>query len=249
MHQASVGFHCTECVKGAAKSAPVYTARTLPTEQTWATFLLIGINVAVFLWDITSGGTISNGGGAAYRNGVMTAGLVAYGDWYRLISAGFLHYGFIHLGLNMLALYIVGPQLEKLLGAIRFLTLYFSALLAGSLGAMFVEPNSATAGASGAIFGLFGAALAFQLSNHINIWRSGLGGLILINLVFTFAVPGISKGGHLGGMIGGVIVGYAMFELDRRRQSPWLGVAVAGGLGVACLVTATMLAPQLAIYR
>jgi len=249
MHQAAVGFHCPECVKEGARTAPVYTARTLPSEQTWATFVLIGINVAVFLWDISSGGNISNGGGAAYRNGVMAAPLVAFGDWYRLISAGFLHYGVIHLGLNMLALYVLGPQLERLLGAIRFLTLYFASLLAGSLGAMLVEPNAATAGASGAIFGLFGAALAYQLSNHINIWKSGLGGLILMNLVFTFAVPGISKGGHLGGMIGGTLVGYAMFELERRRQSPWLGVAFACVLGVSCLVAATLLAPQLAVYR
>ncbi len=249
MHQASVGFQCPECVKQGARTAPVYTARTLPSEQTWATFLLIAINVGVFVWDLTTGGTISEGQGAAYRNGVMRADLIAYGEWYRLVSAGFLHFGVIHLGLNMLALYVLGPQLERLLGPARFLTLYFAALLAGSLGALLVTPNALSAGASGAIFGLFGAALAYQLSNKINIWTSGLGGLILINLVFTFTFPGISKGAHLGGMIGGTIVGYAMFELERRRQSPWLGVAVACALGVACLAASIALAPQLAVYR
>jgi membrane associated rhomboid family serine protease len=191
MEQASVGFHCPECVRSAAKRAPVYTVRTLPSTQTWAVFLLMALNVGVFVLGLVGGGSVGNGGGTLYREGVLFVPAVAAGEWYRLITSGFLHYGIIHLGMNRFALYIVGPQLERRLGALQFLALYFTSMLAGSLGAMILSPSGATAGASGAIFGLFGAALAFQLSNKINIWQSGLGGLILINLVVTFAV-GIS---------------------------------------------------------
>lgn len=250
MEQASVGFHCPECVKAGAKRSPVYTARTLPSTQTWAVFLLMGINVAVFLIGLAGGANaMSGGGGSVYVEGVLYAGGVASGEWYRLVSSGFLHYGVIHLGMNMFALYIVGPQLERRLGGLQFLALYFTSMLAGSLGALILSPNAATAGASGAIFGLFGAALAFQLSNKINIWQSGLGGLILINLVLTFTLPGLSIGGHLGGLIGGATAGYAMFELEKRDQSPLLGAGIVAAVGVLYVVAAVALAPQLAQVR
>jgi hypothetical protein len=124
MEQASVGFHCPECVKAGAKRSPVYTARTLPSTQTWAVFLLMGINVAVFLIGLAGGANaMSGGGGSVYVEGVLYAGGVASGEWYRLVSSGFLHYGIIHLGMNMFALYIVGPQLERRLGGLQFLAL------------------------------------------------------------------------------------------------------------------------------
>ena len=105
--------------------------------------------------------------------------------------------------MNMLVLWLVGTQLERVLGHWRYLSLYVAALLAGSFAVMLYDPGILTVGASGAIFGLFGATFAYQRDRGINIMQSGLGGLILINLLITFAIPGISKAGHIGGLIGG----------------------------------------------
>ncbi len=124
---------------------------------------------------------------------------MASGEWYRLFTGAFLHAGIIHIGMNMLVLWLVGNQLERVLGHWRYLSLYMAALLAGSFAVMLYDPGILTVGASGAIFGLFGAMLAYQRDRGINLMQSGLGGLILINLLITFALPGISKAGHLGG--------------------------------------------------
>ncbi len=138
--------------------------------------------------------------------------------------------------MNMLVLWIVGNQLERVLGHWRFLSLYVAALLAGSFAVMLYNPDIITVGASGAIFGLFGAAVAYQRDRGINVMQSGLGGLILINLLITFAIPGISKAGHLGGLIGGALVGFVMFEIDKRVRTQWAGVAVAAAFSVAFLL-------------
>lgn len=245
MTQGSVGFHCPECVRAAAKSAPVYNARTLPMAQPVVTYALMAINVAVFVVDLALAGRITTGTDSAPGTGVLYAYGVYAGEWWRLVTSGFLHYGFIHLGMNMFVLYRIGPQIEQLLGHVQYLALYLSALFAGALGAMLLSPNSATAGASGAIFGLLGAAAAYQISNKVNIWQSGLGMLIAINLGITFLVPGISIGGHVGGMIGGGAVGWAMFELERRRHSALLGIGIAVTLMVVCVAAAIIAAPSL----
>lgn len=245
MTQGSVGFHCPECVREAAKAAPVFTARTLPMAKPYVTYALMAINIAAFVVDLALAGRITTGTDAEPGSGVLFAYGVYAGEWWRLVTSGFLHYGFFHLGMNMFVLYRIGPQIEQLLGQVQYLALYFSALFAGALGAMLLSPNGATAGASGAIFGLLGAAAAYQISNKVNIWQSGLGMLIAINLGITFLVPGISIGGHVGGMIGGGAVGWAMFELDRRRHSPLLGIGIAVTLIVVCLATAVIAAPAL----
>jgi len=245
MTQGSVGFHCPECVREAAKAAPVYNARTLPMAQPYVTYALMAINIAAFVVDLALAGRITTGTDVEPGRGVLFAYGVYAGEWWRLVTSGFLHYGFFHLGLNMFVLYRIGPQIEQLLGQVQYLALYFAAMFAGALGALLLSPNSATAGASGAIFGLLGAAAAYQISNKVNIWQSGLGMLIAINLGITFLVPGISIGGHVGGMIGGGAVGWAMFELERRRHSPLLGIGIAVTLMVVCLATAVIAAPAL----
>lgn len=228
----------------------MYDARSLPGFVPYVTYALIAVNVAVFVGDLVTGGNFMNGQGRPYYDGRIDVVKIVTGEWFRLFTAGFLHYGVIHLSVNMFSLYIIGPQLERLLGRARFITLYVASLLAGSLGALLVTPRGYTVGASGAIFGLLGAALAFQLSNKINVWRSGLGQIILLNLFITFSFSSvISVGGHLGGLAGGAIIGYAMFELDKRDVSPWVGVGVAAVLGVACVIAAVAMAPQLIVIR
>ncbi len=144
---------------------------------------------------------------------------VAGGEWYRLFTGGFVHAGIIHLAMNMFVLWIIGRQMEQVLGPVRYVALYIVALVAGAFAVMLVDPGIITVGASGAIFGLMGAAASYQRSRGINIMQSGLAGLIVLNLVFTFAVPGISIAGHIGGLIGGLATGWLIFELEQRVRS------------------------------
>jgi membrane associated rhomboid family serine protease len=247
MTAASVGFHCPECLHQGAKAAPVYTARTLPGFQPVVTYVIIALNVLVFVAQLaTIGGgnpLTGSGGGDLVQQLILYGPFVAAGEYWRLITGGFLHAGLLHIGMNMYVLWVLGPQLERLFGRFRFAALYIAALLAGSLGVMLAAPLEPTLGASGAIFGLLGAAAAVQLANRVNIWQSGLGTLILINVGISF-LPGISWAGHFGGLLGGGAVGYAMVLLEQRRMPPAVGAAVALGAALLFAVAAILVAPS-----
>lgn len=211
------------------------------------TLTLVGLNVAAFL--VTSASALAGGqsglmeaqgdlvshgwliGAEVNRFGQVVGG-VAGGELYRLLTGGFLHAGLLHLGFNMWVLWILGSQLEPALGRVRFAGLYVSSLLAGSMGVMLTEPLAATVGASGAVFGLMGAAFALQHARGINPWKSGVGGLILLNVLITFAVPGISIGGHLGGLAGGAAVGWTLVQLDRVTRSDAAALAACAAFSV-----------------
>jgi membrane associated rhomboid family serine protease len=268
MYQASVGFHCPECVRQGRQR--VYTARTLPGGgRPVVTMALIAVNVAVFLADAASGSSVAGGG--VIDGLTLDGGLVAFaidpatrstigvdaGEWYRLVTAGFLHDGLIHIGFNMLILWLLGQQLEAGLGRLRFGLVYAVGLLAGSFGVMLLSPNQFTVGASGAVFGLFGAAVVVQRSQGINPFETGLGGLIAINLLITFTLPGISIGGHVGGLIGGAVAGALLIGLAGRlgravpagsrrsaRLSTVLPVVATVAVGVACFVGGVWAAGQ-----
>lgn len=250
MNQASVGFQCPECVQGAARRSPVVRFRDLRGDRPVVTIALIALNVAGFLAVLATGGTIWNGGGTATDQG-MTIGTgvlftrgggsvmfepigVATGEWWRIVTGGFLHAGLFHLGMNMLLLWLLGSQLEPVLGRARFAALYLACLVAGSFGALVVSPTAGTVGASGAVFGLMGAAVVAQRRSGIDVWRNGIGGLVLINLMLTFAVPGIAIGAHVAGLVGGVIVGALVFALDSAVRSAWVGT-------IACLALTAVL--------
>jgi membrane associated rhomboid family serine protease len=247
MTQASVGFHCPECTRSAR--GQVVTAREVLNQTPFVTYGLIAINALFFLvaiataasvgsqvnlWQLPNGGLADWGlllGFGRYTDGSLHG--VATGEWWRIITGGFLHAGILHIGMNMLVLWLLGSQLERAVGPMRFACLYGTSLLAGSLGVLLIDPTAPTVGASGAVFGLMGAAFVYQRSRGIDAWRSGLGGLILLNLVITFMVPGISKGGHLGGLVGGAIVGILMFQLERVTRSAVPAVLVSIGLAAA----------------
>ena len=239
MVQASVGFHCPDCAKQGARNSPVITPRSI-TVQPIVTQVLIGLNALAFVATVAGGGTPMGGGGEVGRDYALmnafrdSSGLrgVAFGEWYRLITGGFLHAGLIHLGMNMLVLWILGSQVERILGHARYAALYLAALMAGSFAVMLAPPipPTFTVGASGAIFGIMGAALAYQRAQRINIWQSGLGGLLVLNLAITFGISGISIAGHIGGLVGGFVTGWVLFQVERRVQNEWVGVAVALGL-------------------
>jgi membrane associated rhomboid family serine protease len=183
-----------------------------------ATIALIAINVVVYLIEIAGGaGGLNNPSGRIVVDLGLYGPFVAEGEWYRLLTSGFLHESLLHIGFNMLLLYFLGRLLEPALGTPRFLVLYFASLLAGSFGVMLLDPNALTLGASGAIFGLAGATFVIARGRGLDAIAGQIGFLIVINLVFTISVPHISIGAHVGGLIGGVICALAIILGDRGR--------------------------------
>ena len=159
------------------------------------------------------------------------------------MTAGFLHAGFFHLLFNMFSLWILGSMLEPAIGRVRFALIFFVSLLAGSFGALLVDPNSLTVGASGGIFGLMGAAVVVMRNRGINIMESGLGLWIGLNLLLTFTVSGISIGGHIGGLVGGALAALVLFDLpDTMRIPPQAANLLCAGLGVAAVVASIAVA-------
>ncbi len=250
MNQASVGFHCPECVKGAGQR--VYTARTMPASTTTAvvTTALVAMNVAIYLVSSAGSGLAEPSFAvqldyALIGRGLSAEGLlgVGEGEWYRLITGGFLHGSLLHLGFNMYVLWILGKQLEPSLGRVGFAAVYVASMLAGSLGVMVLEPDALTVGASGAVFGLFGYAVVAQFVRGINPMQTGLGAVILINLAFTFLVPGISIGGHVGGLLGGLVAGFLHDVVRRKLGAPAaVGIALVAAFGVACALASVVVA-------
>jgi membrane associated rhomboid family serine protease len=237
MTSTPVGMRCPECARQRQR-VPTVRSRT---DEPVLTYVLIGINVAVALGALLGGASATGGGGLGgsglLEDGSVSRASIADGDYWRLLTAGFLHAGFFHLLFNMLSLYILGSILEPAVGRLRFGLIYFVSLLAGSFGALLVEPNSPTVGASGAIFGLMGAAAIVMRNRGLSIMESGLGIWIVLNLVITFTVPNISIGGHIGGLIGGGVCALVLFDLgDRVRLPDAVPAAVCAGLGALAVV-------------
>jgi len=185
---------------------------------------LIGINVGIYLLQLAGGASMNANSGwifehfALFIERIDSSGAVvglAEGEWYRLLTAAFLHYGPIHLAMNMLALWWIGRPLEDWLGPVRYLLLYLVAGIAGSAGALIASPDAVTVGASGAIFGILGAAIVLERQQTYVLGGSAIT-LLVVNLAFTFAVPGISIGGHLGGLAGGALAILALSQFGKR---------------------------------
>lgn len=208
-------MRCPECA-GQTTRVRQGSAAFSSTDAPIVTYILIAINALVFLADLATGaGGFSGSSGQMARDFGLYGPAVGDGEWYRLLTGGFLHANFIHIGFNMFALYILGPLLEPALGRARFAALYFASLLAGSLGVMLLSPNDLTVGASGAIFGLFAAAFVIARGRGLHDVASQLGFLLVINLVITFTMPGISVGAHLFGALGGAICAVLIVAGDR----------------------------------
>lgn len=245
MISAPVGFQCPSCVKGGPQ---VRTLRSLvgPPRLTQA---IIAVNVVVAVLALVEsarqGRTASlfGGGNALALDFALNGGAVAAGEWWRLVTSGFLHYGLLHLGFNMFILLQLGTLLEPALGRVRLGALYATALLGGALGVLLMDPGSLTAGASGAVFGLMGAAVVGMRARGADPMATGLPMLLGINLLLTFTIPGISIGGHLGGLVAGSAAGFVLFATDgtgeaRRRA----GLACCSALGIACAAAALVAA-------
>jgi membrane associated rhomboid family serine protease len=243
MTPSPVGMRCPECAR---QRTPIKTAATITrgAVEPYVTYAIIAICVLAFVGEMAGGAGLGFGraGGTLVEKGALFGPSIEINhEYWRLITNGFLHAGFLHIAFNMYILWILGRMLEPALGHVRFGAIYFTALLAGSFGALIVSPNSLTLGASGAVFGLMGAAVIEYRRRGIGIMESGIGILILLNLGLSFIVPGIAIGGHIGGLIGGTLAALAI-NLGQRYRSLALSlggcvvisaVAVAGALAVA----------------
>jgi membrane associated rhomboid family serine protease len=224
---------------------------------------LIALNVLVYVAELLQGSGVSATKGSIYQNGALLAngvkvgdtlaGLpahvpfpnlvgVAHGEWWRLLSAAFLHYGPFHLLLNMLALWWFGSALERRLGSGRFLAIYLVSGLAGSAGALMLDPTTPTVGASGAIFGVLGAGLVMEQFQRDYVFGGSALGVIVLNLVFTFSIANISIGGHIGGLLGGAVCAFGLSRFGRAHiaygRAGALGYATIVGVGVASVLLA-----------
>ncbi len=217
-----VGMRCPECSRQRTKVVRNPTGAPGQLSAFPATAVLIAINVIVYLVEI-AGGTGGLGELTVqriYDLGGLYGPAVAEGDWWRLITSGFVHVSLLHIGFNMLLLYFLGRLLEPAIGTPRFVALYFAALLAGSLGVMLLDPNTVSAGASGAVFGLAGAIFVIARGRGMDAIAGEIGFLIVFNLVFTFAASNISVGAHLGGLVGGVICALVIVAGERGAFGP-----------------------------
>jgi membrane associated rhomboid family serine protease len=218
MNDAAVGHQCAECVGAGAKTVRQPRTSFGGREygaQPVVTYALIAVNVLMFVPETASRGLKSEL--------VLFAPAVADGELYRLLTSAFMHYGVTHLLFNMYALFVIGPPLEKWLGRARFIALYALSAFGGSVLVYLLSPlNAATAGASGAIFGLFGAS--FVIGKRLNLDVRWVVGLIAINLAFTFVIPlmggqNISWQGHIGGLVTGAVVAAAYAYAPRERRT------------------------------
>jgi membrane associated rhomboid family serine protease len=241
-----VGMRCPECSR---QRTPVRTLRNVYADPT-ATYVLIGINVLMYLGMWISGGDTSSVyidlatlGSATFQGDPIG---VANSEVYRLVTGAFLHdpSNPLHILFNMYILYWLGTMLEPVLGHLRFVALYFASLLAGSFGALIAAPHSLTVGASGAVFGLMAAAFVLQRARGIDPWRSGLGPVILFNLALPFLFPNlnISIGAHIGGLIGGAIAALAIERLSAIRKGDLLPVLACVAVGAVSVVGAISVA-------
>jgi membrane associated rhomboid family serine protease len=228
-----VGMRCPDCSRQRTR---VRTVRSVHADPT-ATYVLIAINVLLFVGSTAGGSSLGNGGGSRVFNDLALYGpAVADGDYWRLITGGFLHAGVLHILFNMYVLYWLGTMLEPAIGHVKFVALYFASLLCGSFGALVLSPDSLTVGASGAVFGLMGAAFVFQRMRGVDPMASGIGPVILLNLGLSFVIANISIGGHLGGLVGGALCAFVMERLMQRRAGdvmPVLACGVVGALAAA----------------
>lgn len=238
MVQAAVGYQCPDCV--GSNPQKVLTSRQLFSGHPNIVVgkVLIALNVATFLVMAALARNPNGASGPVFVHGALFGPLVAQGEWWRLFTGAFLHAGLLHLAMNMLLLWFLSQELEPALGHVRFALTYLVSLIGGSLGVMVLSPMSPTVGASGAVFGLMGALVVLQLRAKQNPWQSGIGGLVLLNVVMTFAIPGISVGGHLGGLLAGAAAGALMHPAHRPAEGAALRNTYLVGLSVVLLFSA-----------
>jgi membrane associated rhomboid family serine protease len=236
LRDASVGQQCLDCVQAAGRGTRRWTtvAGAEPGGRPVMVPALIALNVAVFGWTVVQARSIgSNYNSPLFDEWALAPGLVQDGEWWRVLTSGFLHIGPIHLLFNMLALWVLGRDMEVVLGRGRFLALYVISLLGGAAAVMvFYAPQDSVAGASGAVFGLMGG-LAVVLK-RMRVPAGQVIGLIAVNIAISVLIPGISLIGHLGGLVVGAIATAVLVYAPARNRVA-VQAAALGGLTLLVL--------------
>jgi membrane associated rhomboid family serine protease len=219
LREAPVGYQCVDCIAQAARSRPRVKTTSWPGQASPPVVVpgLIAINIVIFGITVAQAGSLGqNADARLFQQWALQPRAVANGAWWQLLTAGFLHIGPVHLVLNMIALWVIGRDLEQVLGSLRFLTIYLVSLLGGSLAVLLLEnPFSQTAGASGAVFGLMGGLVVVLLRTRMDP-RPALT-IILLNVIISFTLPGISYRAHLGGLVFGAAITAAMLYTPKAR--------------------------------
>ena len=245
LEQAPVGSLCPECRREGRPDTRTRLRWWNARQPALLTYTLIAVNLGFYIWTEIANQTPIAGPGTWGRGtwdlALAKPFLELDDQWFRLVSAGFLHFNILHIGMNMFLLFQLGQMLEPVMGRIRFGMIYFAALLAGSAGALIVSPNVLSGGASGAVFGLMAAAVVALHQRGINPLQTSLGGVFIINILLTFTIRGISVGGHVGGAIGGALCAAVMLAPREMRVPQWATyvvpiVVAAASVGVAVVV-------------
>ncbi|MFC4014398.1 rhomboid family intramembrane serine protease [Nonomuraea purpurea] len=231
MRDAAVGFQCPECVadgnRGIRQAKSTFGGGVVRT--TYVTWTLLVVNVLVFGAQYLSGSAIT------LELAMWPRGVALLDEYYRLISAAFVHGGVLHILFNCWALYAIGPQLERAFGHVRYLALYVISALGGSVLGLWLDGlDQPTVGASGAIFGLFGAM--FVMGRRLNLDVRGIAVLLVINLAITFLASGISWTGHIGGLITGTLLSGALAYAPKNNRTLWQVLAIAGALALLAVL-------------
>jgi membrane associated rhomboid family serine protease len=231
MTPTQVGMRCPDCARQRTKVVRMREMATVPR----VTYTLIGLNVVAYLTEKGQFTLTGSAYGKVIEEGFLYRAAISEGhQYYRLITSAFLHVDLLHIGFNMYLLYLLGMMLEPAIGSVRFAAIYFTSLLAGSCGAL-IATSAPSLGASGAIFGLMGAAAVELRAQGRSVMEAGIGGLIVFNLILSFAIPDISVGAHIGGLIGGALAGLS-FRLATGRYAMALGLLACLALSVAAVV-------------
>jgi membrane associated rhomboid family serine protease len=245
---APVGIRCPEHagVRGGPatrlKPKPVRRApgTALGSSRAPVTYTLIAVNVLIYLITVVQGSGLSSPGGSLFNKMFLYGPYVGHGDWWRIVTAMFLHASLLHIGFNMYALWAIGRLVEQYLGTARYIGLYFVSGLAGSAGALLQTPHTPVLGASGAIFGILGAMLVIEWQVTGSLAGQAMT-LIAINLVISFLIPGISWGGHVGGLIGGILVMLAYAHWNDRGRAQYGQLGLGGVLGLIVVAAGSVL--------
>jgi membrane associated rhomboid family serine protease len=245
--RADIGSQCVDCAKASRPDVRTRARYWNARQPTLVTYAIIAINVAVFVWIGAKDPDSLGRRGVSFEQRDLALSeydLAINNEWYRLVTSGFLHFGVLHIALNMFLLFQLGQMLEPMMGRVRFGLLYAAALLGGSAGVMLINQNPLElhGGASGAVFGLMGAASVILFQRGINPLTTGLGMTVILNLVITFSIPGISIGGHLGGLAAGALAGWFMAPSKVRRFPEWITYAAPAAVGILAVVVSVVVA-------
>lgn len=249
--QASVGSHCVDCRNVNQPDLKTRVRYASAGQPTLVTQVIIAINVAIFFWMAAKDSSSLAGSGHVTQQqfdlGLNRIVLSQTHEWYRLVTSGFIHFGFIHVGFNMYILWQLGQMLERTLGRAQFALLYMASLLGGSAGVLLLTDRGISGGASGAVFGLM-AALAISMHRQgLNILQTGVGRLLMLNLVLTFVIPGIAIGGHLGGVAAGALCGTIMLAPKWKPMPTWAKYATPLAVSAIAVVISVVVVGSVSV--